>query len=118
MKNSPVYMGFLFALALSGCTTTAHKFTLVSTKASQATLSQDKVVTGEACRKDILFIIPFSGDIDQHRSGLEDAIDNALSKEKGSTALTNVKVKHKFVMTFVYNIFCTIVEGTPITVKP
>jgi hypothetical protein len=114
MKNLSVCFVFL---GLFGCTTTAHKFTLVSTMTSQANLSQGKVVTGEACRKDILFFIPISGDLDQHRSGLEDAIDNALSKEKGSTALVNVKVKHKFLMTVAYNEFCTIVEGMPVKVR-
>jgi hypothetical protein len=99
----------IILLLCSGCATTADRFSVISTRndPSLANLSDTKVVSGESCRRDVLFI-PISG-----RSSLGDAVDAALAKSPDATALTDTKVQNETLFTLVYNYHCVAVEGHP-----
>jgi hypothetical protein len=80
-------------------------------------LPTEKGVSGEAGHKDILFYIPLSKPID-YIEGFEEAVTEALKKSSSAVALTDVKVKRSILITFLYNEWCIVIEGAPVSKVP
>lgn len=112
-----IFSALLLLVIFSGCTHTSHRLALVSTKSNAIKEVAAQPITAQTCQKNIFFLFPLEGDMDYHDGHVENTIEAALAKAGGSNSLANVKVKEKFFMTGIYNEFCTIVEGTPVSVS-
>jgi hypothetical protein len=111
MKSTIVLL--ILSTFVTACATTTDRIKLVSTDAKSGTITTaGERVTGESCRKSILFVIPLERD-----GSLEDAIANALEKTTSGNAITDMKVTRKVLTTIFYNYRCTMVEGRLATVK-
>ena len=99
-------MGFI-----SGCATTTGRFKMISTQVNSGASNPENKVTGESCKKSILFI-PY-----EREGNLEDAVDNAVQKVAGANTLIDVKVKQERLFTVFYNYHCIVVEGTAVQIK-
>jgi hypothetical protein len=69
-------------------------------------------VTGESCKRNILFVIGLAKD-----GTMEDAVADALAKAPGANALADIKVTGHRLLTGLYNYRCVEVEGRPVALK-